>query len=406
MDEMKAFFRSILIFYFSSVHSQEITQINSGTNTDLLDISIIKNNIVICGLGSYLVKSYDECGTLIPLSLPASLSNFNRLQRIDTSLVFSLHRSSPSSSTLYKSTDGGYNWIKKQDTSLYLTQFSFFDSYEGIVIGSSSNLIRTLDGGNTWSTGSYSLTGPPSVIKVFGDSMVCVGEGGAFYLSKDRGHTWPYGGSLWSPIDFFFLNMDTIFGLSLHTNINPSNFTKTFNGGVNWVDSPIPLFSPLAIFFKSAKEGYVVGANTQTMGVIIKTTDLGQSWYSFNTGIQTQLTDIAFLNDSIALLTGTDGVLLKWNYKNTVFTEVDENTRESLALKVVPNPVMDKLKLLYEANAKLNKVTITNALGQTVLTLLEPTPDKEIDVSFLVSGIYYLRAESNIGQKVLKIIKE
>ncbi len=168
--------------------------------------------------------------------------------------------------------------------------------------------------------------------------MICAGGGtGNFYLSKDRGNTWPYSWGIGSqPItDFFFLNKDTIFGLSLY-----GGLAKSTNGGSNWANTFLPIYSSYGINFKNANEGFVVGANLQNKGIIARTIDAGQTWQTFNTGITTTLLNIVLLNDSIALLSGTNGVLLKWNYKNTLFTGINDNYLDAIGLEVFQIPSM------------------------------------------------------------------
>jgi photosystem II stability/assembly factor-like uncharacterized protein len=395
--------------------SGQVTQLNTGTTANLADLSVINKNIIICGFFNYLVKSGDECETLIPMPLPGPSSYGNRLVRKDSNNLYLLSYT-PNQTLIYKSTDGGANWTQKLDTiGHYGCYMDFFDGSEGFYSDGTS-IVKTKDGGDTWVSGysfySAGLLGI-SVIKTYGDSMVFVGGSnlynGSIFLSKDRGQTWPTslaGGTAGdAPVDFFFLNKDTIF-CSAFSKFGGS-LALTMNGGQTWTDNTsLPLFQPHGINFKSVKEGYVVGSNTQTIGTIFRTTDFGKTWSEFNTGIKTHFFHIAFLNDSVALLSGTNGVLLKWNYKRSVFTSLGENHFDNARLKIFPNPVSDKLHFEFENILPGLELKITNTLGQLVYSKQNVDLQEDLEASFLKAGVYYLKLENDEGQKVFKIIKE
>lgn len=88
-------------------------------------------------------------------------------------------------------------------------------------------------------------------------------------------------------------------------------------------------------------------------------------------------------------------------------TSLNDHKKESLDVSVCPNPVKDKIKLLYDPNqTKLDALNISDALGQIILSRNDPNTFEEIDLQFLKSGLYYLKVQSKVGQKVFKILKE
>ncbi len=417
----------ILILISTKCFSQ-ITVINTGTTSELTPASIIGKNIMINGIYSYLVKSYDECDNLISCNAPGPLGYLNTLWRNDTSNIYMLSTSSSAYNTrLYKSVDGGSNWALRLDTPGYYVPFyTFFDTLEGVALGTFGKMIRTKDGGKTWTSGSQPLS-VLTTIKNDRDSTVIVGGNaagsGGFMISKDRGNTWlpgvNLGGGNPQPMDFFFLNRDTIFGIAT-AGWDGSSITKSFNGGKTWQVNTItsnPLIKPLGMFVKSNAEIYVAGSRdswsgsgSQSRGIILKSVDLGQSWEIYYTDILSGLTGISFLNDSIALVSGYDGVLFKWNSKQTVFspiTGLDENAAAMLDLSVYPNPLRDKLYFKgFESRGQNFQLKIINAFGQIVYDNNNISVSNEIDLSFLSSGIYCVEIEGHRGRKVLKLVKE
>jgi hypothetical protein len=134
---------------------------------------------------------------------------------------------------------------------------------------------------------------------------------------------------------------------------------------------------------------------------------MGLNWLTFNTNIKSALLDIKFINDSIALVSGTGGVLFKWNSKRSVFTGVGDNSLDQLSLQIGPNPVADKLKIeISESKVQNLRFTVQNALGQIVFREQFLEAKQEIDMNTFPSGIYFIKIQNNSGQKVFKIVKE
>jgi hypothetical protein len=138
---------------------------------------------------------------------------------------------------------------------------------------------------------------------------------GAFVLSKNRGKSFGWGGHFNNitggnpqPTDFFFLNHDTIFGIA-STGFDGVPFAKTFDGGKTWQYNIIGpnYIAPSGVFARTKKEVFVVGG-IGGKGVVMRSNDLGESWYIFKTGLSSQLRDIELLNDSIALVSGSNTI--------------------------------------------------------------------------------------------------
>jgi hypothetical protein len=73
--------------------------------------------------------------------------------------------------------------------------------------------------------------------------------------------------------------------------------------------------------------------------------------------------------------------------------------------RVFPNPTQDKLYIEFE-NYDVDKIIVSNTLGQDLFQLLKPESKEEIDVSQLSPGIYILKAENKLGQGVFKFVKD
>lgn len=86
-----------------------------------------------------------------------------------------------------------------------------------------------------------------------------------------------------------------------------------------------------------------------------------------------------------------------------IFSQASLSTKSFNAFdfSVFPNPVKDKLNI--NTNEVLQKISIVDLLGRTVLT---PTLTKEINLYNLTKGVYILVLESENGVSTKKILKQ
>ena len=296
----------------------QFTVINTGTSDQLTSISKINNNILISGFSSYLAKSYDDCNTLIPVNTPvfmeAPQNRYYSTLRMDTNVIFMSYKTTSSNWKFYKSIDGGNNWVKKQDSThanLFFVEptLLFFDTSNAVIVFDYNRTIRTTNGLTTYTVdwvvngaGYFIFRNSPGV--VFGDSTAIVGEtmyGGA-YITKNRGKAWQSVGVVGATRDFEAMNKDTIFHISSPATFDTdAYFGYSFDGGLNWINKSIskPTYF-LNVCVKNINEIYLLareGASATGNGVILKTTNLGQTWKQLVTPYLADLRDMKFLNE-------------------------------------------------------------------------------------------------------------
>ncbi len=98
-----------------------------------------------------------------------------------------------------------------------------------------------------------------------------------------------------------------------------------------------------------------------------------------------------------------EAFILKLN--QNLITEIKVLLNNEKKIRIFPNPVEDKFTFELEQNI-VNKITITNCLGQIVFLLNDPLSKQEIDLSFLEKGVYFLTAHSISQNIALKVLKE
>jgi hypothetical protein len=122
--------------------------------------------------------------------------------------------------------------------------------------------------------------------------------------------------------------------------------------------------------------------------------------------------------DSLIMDSYADGIYfvqLKLGHRKTISKKIIKSNTAAIVVnanslngvRIYPNPLINKLNINFEMNrSENNNIQITNTLGKTIYSKDTLTQKQEIDLSFLESGIYYLRVEGFNVSKVFKIIKE
>ena len=376
--------------------------INTSTTEGLNYLSIIDSNIIIGGKGNYIAKSYDECNNLNFINSPALPGAWSRFHRIDTNSMFIFSRAG-NLTTIYKSVDGGNNWVEKLNTDTVIgEEFTMFDSLEGILLCYAGECLRTMDGGDTWMK-ENGLAFSHSGIGTKGDSTVISGNG-AIFLSRNRGLNWTYTGSIGNyQKRYFFIDTQTIFALS--TNNIDQYFSFTLNAGTKWTTRTIPnapYFNPYGIYFLNLNEGYLVGTSSDNNfnGVIYKTVDTGLTWTIYNTYLPSLFSEIEFLNDSVAFISGTNGTLIKWN-KHSWATEVI-NIEKEVYINLYPNP-SNNIQNIEIIDKKVEPLVIElfDTSGRKIADVFKGTSkigksNIKYNLAHIPKGIYQYRIQ--IGQ--------
>lgn len=167
-------------------------------------------------------------------------------------------------------------WIQlNSGTSNNLNCVYFTSNNVGYAAGegaTSATILKTINGGTTWSPQTINTLNPISSLS-FGSSDVgyALTNKSELFKTTNAGSTWlnirNFGGS---PGHIFFQNKDTGFVAYIQGVIY-----RTKNGGSTWDSvSTANLFAATSIHFPSTQIGYIV---TQT-GMVAKTTDMGTSW--------------------------------------------------------------------------------------------------------------------------------
>jgi len=182
--------------------------------------------------------------------------------------------------SVVRSSDSGRHWVEIPKSRMHATQpsISFLDGKTGWISGMNSDpwVLRTNDGGRHWTQVS--------------DHFIQ---------------------------DMQFLNSRV--GVGSEFDGSTSGFAKTVDGGRNWTISALPgLKFASKVRFLNREVGWIAGTNDISddpngrVAVVLRTTDGGQHWATFQIPSETGVADVRdlfFLNESF-------GWLITWHYNN------------------------------------------------------------------------------------------
>ena len=213
---------------------------------------------------------------------------------------------------IYHTPDGGVNWLE-QKSHMDGVVYSVFmnDDLKGFAVGDDQTILSTTDGGEAWSIQSG---GSELFAKVdFIDSQTgwIFGFSGTILRTTDGGQNWfdPVSASS----EEFVANITD--GTFIDSNKGWLTCTiavyKTVDGGTIWSSYMMPNLQAygnaiVSIDFSSENTGLTVGSG----GVIVHTSDGGESWWWQTSGTSAYLNDVLMIDDQTAWAVG-DGVVLK-----------------------------------------------------------------------------------------------
>ncbi|MEI6684219.1 MAG: YCF48-related protein [Bacteroidota bacterium] len=197
----------------------------------------------------------------------------------------------------------------------------FINSNLGYLVGDQRTVMKTTDGGATWTTRL------PQVMDVtYRLNGVCFPDLNTGYIinlykeiykSDDAGETWQLIHSEPGYDLFGVYFTDPLHGCVV---CSEGRILRTSDGGATWIKYDYNTTEDLtAVWFPDSQTGFVAGGG----GLILRTTDGGNTWSSQVTGTGYKLTSINFTSPDKGIVCGVAGTLLitvdggnNWTLKN------------------------------------------------------------------------------------------
>ena len=325
------------------------------------------------------------------------------------------------SGMIYKTTDGGKNWLLKSSGTIYrLQNLNFINNNFGWIVGQSeedttSIILKTTDGGDTWKGEKINITNLESICFVDSLNGWIVSNSksnfifGGIYHTTNGGNNWnlQFGGLYYNFSNVLFLDSTRGFVIGSDFNNNGPVY-ETINGGKSWTIKNLSQHTLIDISFANKNDGWIVGA----YGKIFKTTDSGNNWNEQESYTSKWLFSLTFTDTNNGWAVGEFGTVLHTTNGGITFINIKDKEENSLLRKFIlyqnyPNPFNPSTTIKYELpqNSSVS-ILIFDILGRKVTIVAnENQPSGEhkliIDLSSynLSSGIYFYQLNATPLEK-------
>ena len=221
--------------------------------------------------------------------------------------------------SFYKSVDYGFSWNQTYDNYEYCVKsIAFSDTLHGYAVGEAGTLIKTDDGGISWSSitspvasdfNEVIYTNPQTLFAVGGNRNSDTSQ--VILKCNNVANTWSVvlnRPGKWLKSIYF---TDSLHGIAVG---DSAVILKTVNGGNLWT----PVVSPVqrdfnAVAFVNSTTGFIVGGQeaNDSLRTILKTIDGGNTWNVIKDEINAWLRDLAFVNQDTGFAVGPLATVLK-----------------------------------------------------------------------------------------------
>ncbi len=301
---------------------------------------------------------------------------------------------------LLKTTDGGNSWSSEAypEDYLFMNCILFLDSLTGWMGGSPHALVKTTDGGQSWNQAAIdtnALAFFPVLNLYFYDENHGYACGGMFDIA---GVTWSThdGGEMWYPINNEDAPADEVHGMHIFSSENvigaggdPDQgygvaMIRTSNGGLDWNYEELSMSgNAFDIDFRNENEAWApLGPGEK----LIYSMDAGTTWTEIDSPENTAIFDMVFTDDMHGYGVGYNGAFIRYKPQGLGIIEADGIDTE---FRVFPNPSDGRVNFYIEReNWKGGEVQIYDLTGSRVWMLPMQNLSATIDLSHIPAGIY------------------
>jgi photosystem II stability/assembly factor-like uncharacterized protein len=341
----------------------------------------------------------------------------------------------PYGTLMLKTTDGGASWSGEPypDESVFITCILFTDSLHGWMGGMPHALVKTNNGGITWTQAAVDTSNlaffPVLGIQFYDDryGYACGGMhdiAGVVWRTSD-------GGEKWYAMDAVFAPADEIHALHLFDSLNVmgaggdpdfgygAGIIRTADGGLNWNYQELGLQGNL--FDLDFRTGTEAWAPMGPQRKFIYSLDAGSAWTQIPTPDSTVIFDVMFPDSLHGCAVGANGAVLKYKpaYQPSVGPGLSLLADEFCLFQNYPNPCAEDtrikfrippaesyMKLVDNRSSVSVKVVVFDLLGRAVTTFINTDMSPGIhEIAFnaacLPGGTYYYRLQVCIpGQTI------
>ncbi|MBK9077539.1 MAG: T9SS type A sorting domain-containing protein [Flavobacteriales bacterium] len=289
------------------------SHVASGTEQWLTRIAILDaQTAVVCGDYSTVIRTTDQGLTWTTVTTPGPLDTYHDMS-FPTPLVGYLGSSSNSTNSLLKTLDGGLSWsIVPLAAANNIWSVFFLTDLLGYAGVNDGKLMRTMDGGTSWAE-VYDDQNNIDLIYFRNASLGFFGTSAGLRKTTNGGTNW---GGLYQDQGKVYSMWHTPGSNLLFAGGTYGTVARTDTNALFWT----PLFSLLDPFdiqgLCSPSDSLVIAVGSA--GLIYRSTNAGGVWTKIQTGYPYTIRDVHFRDDSLAFSCGERGTILKttdgfWN---------------------------------------------------------------------------------------------
>jgi photosystem II stability/assembly factor-like uncharacterized protein len=205
------------------------------------------------------------------------------------------------SARLYKSF---WKPVTPSVTSAHLYAATWTDASTVLALGAGDLVMRSTDGGATWSMVAELLSGTPNALAASGQTVIGVGTSGSVIRSFD-------GGAHWLHADYMYTPTATLHGVAFFGGVatavgDSGAISRSSDGGATWQAAVSDAGSANlgGVVFNASGVGIAVGDG----GTVLRSINGGANWMTVRTGAE-MLNDVAFVDATTVVAVGYQKVL-------------------------------------------------------------------------------------------------
>lgn len=298
----------IIFIFITDVFSQTgWFQQYSGTTNTLNDVFFLNNNTGYMVGASLIIKTTNGGYNWFILSSSVGGREIQFLN-LNTGYI--------SGGTIYKTIDGGLNWINLN--LIYINTIHFTDVNTGYAAGYNNTIMKTTNGGLSWMSQNIStpLNNFNAVYFTSSEIGYLVGGKmllplhGVIYKTTNGGNSWIFYQTQTLDVNFesvHFPTSNTGYIVGSYEYGNSGIILKTTNAGSYWSQQGVTSKDLHSTNFLNASTGFAVGDG----GMIIKTIDGGVIWNSQLSGSTSNLRSVTFKKENTGYVAGENGIVQK-----------------------------------------------------------------------------------------------
>lgn len=343
----------------------------------------------------------------------------HNFQSIDSQTLFlSVKVTSPGFDYgLFLSYDGGNNWIEVFSNGNFISDtlkavnFTMFSDKIGFVSFNYGKIVKTET--------QFVLKDTVSAIESNSSFFDCL------YIDESKIVCGPhkiYGsnnsGDTWFVIDENNISALTRYDSSTFYGVSsgsPSYLMASHDTCNSWSASEIitdvQSIGDRGIHFVNDSTAFTLAAKNDDDPFLLATYDYGETWHSFKIPFGRYLWTMDFVNDSIALIGGHEGVVVRLNINQLSKIDTSDSTnaisklQQNESVRIFPNPSTNEVNI--HSTTSMVQVELLDATGILIKQVVNPPSPKTVQINLksLPKGIYFLRIETGNETITKKIIK-